>query len=117
MSSNPLSVGKSYRLLLPDGRALGRVTIERIVDEWAEGPFTAAPSFQEYRELFEREARMRHDQVIPLWEQAADAIEALQIEVAEEGQDIVHLGMRVFVEASEAGMAPPSMTPCWRVRL
>src|SRR3954469_19386930 len=75
----PLSVGKNYCLRLPDGRVLGHVRIERLVDWWAEGPFTPTSAFAEYRELFERETQMRRDQIIPLWEQAVDSIEALQI--------------------------------------
>lgn len=116
MNYTPLCINTTYKLLLPDGRLLGRVRVERMVDGWAEGPFTPMPLFEQYRELFEREARLRYDQIIPLWEQASDAIEELQIEVEEEERDAVHLGLRVFVEGNEAGMAPHSMTPYWRVR-
>ncbi len=106
-----LVLGKDYCLRLPDGRALGHVHIERLVDSWAEGPFTPAASFEEVRELFEREARLRHEQIIPLWEKAADAIEALGIRVIEEGEDPVHLHLRVFVEGNEAILGVPSLVP------
>jgi len=47
-----------------------------------------------------------HDQVIPLWEKAADDIDALAIEVVEEGQGVVQPRMRVFVEGDEAILGP-----------
>jgi hypothetical protein len=97
-----VSIGKNYCLRLPDGRALGHVRVERFTDSWAEGPFAPGPAFEEFRELFEREAELRHDQIIPLWEQAADAIEALQIQVVEEGKDPIQPRPRVFVEGNEA---------------
>jgi len=102
MTMHRFSVGKDYCLRLPDGRPLGHVHIERLVDSWAEGPFTPAAAFREFHELFEREARLRHEQMIPLWEQAADAIESLKLEVIEEGKGAVQAGVRVFVEGSEA---------------
>jgi hypothetical protein len=98
----PLSLGKDYCLRLPDGRALGHVRIERQEDCWAEGPFRPSPTFEEFRELFDREARLRHDQVIPLWEQAADAIESLKIQIVEEGEKVVQPRLLVFVEGNEA---------------
>src|SRR5262245_21674177 len=103
---NPLGIGKEYRLRLPDGRSLGRVRIARIEDDWAEGPFVAETAFSEFRELFEQEANLRKDQVIPVWEKAADQIEALRIQVI--GEDgVVHPRLRVFVEGSEVFLAPP----------
>ncbi len=111
---DPLSVGKSYCLGLPDGRALGHVRIERLEDSWAEGPFQPAPAFEEFRELFKREAQLRHDQVIPLWERAADAIAALQIEVVEEGKDTTCPRLRVFVEGNEAILGTELQAPCPR---
>src|SRR5713226_6996398 len=92
-----LTVGKEYCLRLPDGRALGHVHIERLVDSWAEGPFRPAKPFEEFRELFEREARLRHQQIIPLWEEVADQIEGLQIQVFEDGVGLVPERLRVFV--------------------
>src|SRR5262249_829207 len=97
-------------LRLPDGRALGHVRIDKIEDCWAEGPFTPTPFFEDYRELFVREARLRHDQIIPLWEQAADDIEALQIQVVEEGTENVRHRPVVYVDGNEAilGLGPSS---------
>jgi hypothetical protein len=103
----PLTVGKKYCLRLPDGRALGHVQIERFVDAWAEGPWTPGPAYEAYRSLFEREAQLRNDQVIPLWEQAADAIEALGIQVIEEGEKAPYPSLRIFVEGDEAIIGPP----------
>jgi hypothetical protein len=97
-----LTIGKNYCLRLPNGRSLGHVRIERTEDDWAEGPWTPAVDFAPYRELFEREAQLRHDQVIPLWEQAADAIESLGIEVLEVGDDTALRGLRISVENGEA---------------
>jgi hypothetical protein len=104
-----LSVGGTYALRLPDGRALGQVRVERVADGWVEGPFTPTPAFEDYRALFEREAQLRYDQVIPLWEELADAIEALRIDVVEEGGERVHPRLRVFIEGDEAilGTSPP----------
>jgi hypothetical protein len=104
---HPLAVGKNYCLRLSDGRALGHVRIERLEDPWAEGPFTPATAFAEFRQLFEREAELRKDQIIPLWEQAADAIEALGIQVIEEGGGSIHPGFRVFVEGDRAFVGTP----------
>lgn len=104
---NPLSIGKNYCLRLPDGRALGHVRIERYEDCWAEGSFTPSAAFESFRELFDREARLRHDQVIPLWEQAADAIEALGIQVVEEDKGPVRSRLTVFVEGNEAIIGSP----------
>ena len=84
VAMNPLTVGKSYVLRLPDGQVLGQVRIHRLEDGWAEGSFQSAPSFADVRGLFEEEARLRNDQIIPLWEGVADRIESLGIQVAGE---------------------------------
>jgi hypothetical protein len=97
-----VTLGKNYCLRLPDGRALGHVRTKRIEDPWAEGAFTQAPAFEEYRELFDREVRFRHEQIIPLWEQAADAIETLGIQVIAEEDNTPQPRLRVFVEGNEA---------------
>ena len=107
MDEHPLSIGKTYCLHLPDGRALGHVRIERLDDPWAEGPFRAAPAFAEFRALFERADELPRGQVIPLWEEAADALEALQIQVVEEEGGARHGGLRVFVVGDQACIAPP----------
>jgi hypothetical protein len=99
---NPLSVGRDYCLRLPDGRPLGHVRVLRVAEGWAEGPFLPAAPFEEFRELFQRETRLRRDQVIPLWGQAADEIEALGIQVVEEGKVPVAHRLKVFVEGDEA---------------
>jgi hypothetical protein len=99
---NSIAIGKNYCLRLPDGRALGHVRIERTKDSWAEGPFTPSPNFDEFRELFEREAHLRHQQIIPLWEGAVAALEALQIQVVEEGKGAFLKQMQVYVEGNEA---------------
>jgi hypothetical protein len=104
---HPLLIGKKYCLRLPDGRALGHVHIERLDDSWAEGPWVPAPAFEEFRQLFEREAQMRNDQVIPLWEETANAIADLGIQVIEEGQGVSHPQMRIFVDGNEAIIGPP----------
>jgi hypothetical protein len=108
---DPITVGKHYCLRLPDGRPLGHVRITRIEDGWAEGPFQPGQSFAEFAALFEREAQLRHDQIIPLWEEAADAIEALRIQVVEEGQGAVQGPLRIFVEGGEAILGPPLAAP------
>jgi hypothetical protein len=102
MIANPLLIGRNYCLRLPDGRALGHVRIERCEENWAEGPFCPSALFENYRPLFDREARLRRAQVIPLWEQAADEIEALGIQVVEEGNEMVQAHLKVFVEGDEA---------------
>lgn len=107
----PLAVGKDYCLRLSDGRTLGHVRIARIEDAWAEGSFQPGAAFAEFRELFSREARLRHDQLIPLWEEVADEIDGLGIEVVENGQEPVQAGMRVFIEGDEAILGPPSAVP------
>jgi hypothetical protein len=107
MNAHPLTVGKTYCLRLPDGRALGHVRVQSIADTWAEGPFTAAPAFAEFRELFERADQLARDQIIPLWEQAADAIDALHIQVIEEHGGTPHTGLRVFVAGDEASIGTP----------
>lgn len=104
---HPWTVGKDYCLRLPDGRALGHVHVTRLVDSWAEGPFTPAATFEEFREVFEREARLRQQQIIPLWEEAADAIEALGIQVIEEGKGPILPQLRVYVEGNEAILGAP----------
>jgi len=98
-------------LRLPDGRALGHVRVARLVNSWAEGPFTPLTDFEEFREIFEREARLRHEQIIPLWEQAADAIEALGIQIIEEGKGAVLPHLRIYVEGNEAILGAPLMIP------
>ncbi len=103
---NPLGIGKEYRLNLPDGRLLGRVRVERIEDDWAEGPLVPDAAFAEFRDLFQQEASLRNDQVIPLWEQAADRIEALDIRVVgEDGK--IYPGFRVYVDGNEVFLGPP----------
>jgi hypothetical protein len=107
MKTHPLSVGKTYCLRLPDGRVLGRVRIERLEDSWAEGPFVPTPAFAEFRELFERADELARDHIIPLWEKAADAIDALRIEVVEEQGEGGHSGLRVFIAENEASIGTP----------
>jgi hypothetical protein len=103
---NPLTIGKRYLLRLPDGRNLGRVRILKIEDDWAEGPFEAEEAFGELRPLFEEEAELRNDQIIPLWEKAADRIESLRIQVI--GEDgLVHSHLRIFIEGDEAFLSLP----------
>jgi hypothetical protein len=101
-----LTTGTTWLLRLPDGRTLGHVRIERTEDGWAEGPWSPTADFTPYRELFEREAQLRHDQVIPLWEQAADAIEALGIEVLEVGDKTALHGLQIHVENGAAILGP-----------
>ncbi len=107
----PFTVGKDYCLRLPDGRALGHVRVARLVDSWAEGPFTPSEDFEEFRGVFEQEALLRHQQIIPLWEEAADAIEALGIHVIEEGTGPVLPHLRIYLDGSEAILGPPLMIP------
>src|SRR5262245_55380565 len=104
---HPLSLSTVYCLLLPDGRALGHVQIEDLDDPWAQGPFTPSAAFEDFRELFEREARLRHDQVIPLWEEAADAIDALGMQVVEEVGSPVQPRLRILVKGNEAILGAP----------
>jgi hypothetical protein len=109
---HPLSVGKRYWLFLPDGRQLGQVSIERLVDYWAEGSFTPSVTFEDFRQLFDREARLRRAQIIGVWQNCADAIEALGIQIlGEDGQ--VHSRMTIFVEGNEAiiGIYRPGPLP------
>ena len=108
---HPLSIGKNYCLRLPDGSALGHVRIERFEDAWAEGPFTPSPAFERYRELFERETTLRRDQVIPLWEEAADAIDALKIQVVSESDGVIPSKLTVFVEGTEAMIGAQVLVP------
>jgi hypothetical protein len=108
---HPLKVGRRYCLRVPGGCALGHVFIKQMEDGWAEGPFTPTPDFEPFRELFERESRLRRDQVIPLWEETADAIEALGIEVLEEPTPVSHRGLRVFVEGNEATIGDRQEVP------
>jgi hypothetical protein len=103
---NSFTVGKTYSLRLPDGRVLGRVDVRGLSDGWAEGGFTPAGAFDSLRGLFEEEARLRNDQVIPLWEEAADRIDGLRIEAVGDGGD-VHFPVRVFIDGDEAFLAPP----------
>jgi hypothetical protein len=97
-----ITIGKDYCLRLPDGRALGHVCIARLVDSWAEGPFQPGQGFEEFRGLFEREAHLRREHIIPLWEEVADQIEDLQIQVFEEGKGAIPERVRVFIEGDEA---------------
>ncbi len=106
---NPLAIGKSYLLRLPDGQTLGQVRIQRLEDEWAEGPFRPSAAFAEVRNLFTEEAQLRNEQIIPLWESAADRIEALRIQVIDECVE-VHPHLRIFVEGNEAFLALPLKT-------
>jgi len=107
---HPLTVGQRYCLRLPNGRSLGHVHIKQLDNGWAEGPFVPTSDFEAFRDLFARESQLRHDQIIPLWEEAADAIEALGIEVTEEPGLVPHRGLRVFIEGDDAiiGTAQPS---------
>jgi len=107
MNTHPLSIGKTYCLRLADGRALGHVCVQRVEDSWAEGPFTPAPAYTEFRGLFDRADELARDQIIPLWEEAADAIDALHIEVVEEQGGTHHNGLRVFVAGNDASIGTP----------
>ena len=103
---NPLTIGKRYVLRLPDNHTLGRVHIRRLEDDWAEGSFTEDEAFAELRPLFEEEAELRNDQIIPLWEKAANRIESLRIQVVgEDGQ--VYSRMRIVIEGKEAFLSLP----------
>lgn len=103
---NPLTIGKKYVLRLPDSRVLGRVHILKVEDDWAEGSFEEDTAFAELRPLFEEEAELRNDQIIPLWEKAADRIESLRIQVVGvDGQ--VHSRLRIFIEGKEAYLSLP----------
>lgn len=103
---NLLTIGKSYVLRLADSRILGRVHIRKMEDDWAEGPFEEDKAFAELRPLFEEEAELRNDQIIPLWEKAADRIESLRIQViGEDGQ--VYSRLRLFIEGKEAFLSSP----------
>jgi len=97
----------SYRLQLPDGRLLGQLRITEMDEDWAQGPFEPTSVFAEFRELFERESELRHQQVIPQWEKAYDAIESLGIEVIAPDGRSVGPAMRVFVDDQTAFLAPP----------
>ncbi len=108
---HPITIGKNYCFRLSDGRSLGHLRIERMDDSWAEGPFVPSDTFEEFRELFEKEANLRRQQVIPLWEDAADAIEALQIQVIEEECGVAQPGFRVFIEGNEAILGAPLAVP------
>lgn len=108
---HPFVVGKDYCLRLPDGRTLGHVCIARLVDSWAEGRFSPSPEFEEFREIFERESRLRHEQIIPLWEQVADTIDALGIQVIEEGKGPVLPPLRIYVEGNDAILGAPLTIP------
>jgi hypothetical protein len=108
---HPFMVGKDYCLRLPDGRTLGHVCVARLVDGWAEGPFTPSATFEEYRQVFEREARLRHQQIIPLWEEAQDAIDALGIQIIEVGKGPLLPQMRIYVEGNEAILGAPLTIP------
>lgn len=106
---NPLTIGKNYVLRLPDNRIVGRVRILKLEDDWAEGSFQAGEAFADLRPLFDEEAELRNDQIIPLWEKAADRIESLRIQlVGEDGE--VHRRLRIFIEGDEVLLALP-LTP------
>jgi hypothetical protein len=92
---------------LPDDRALGHVRIEKLEDSWAEGPFMPGPAFAEFRELFERADALAKDQIIPLWEEAADAVDALHIQVVEDQGGTRYGGLHVFVVGDEAHIGTP----------
>ena len=61
--------------------------------------------------IFESEARLRHQQIIPLWEQAADAIDALGIQVIEEGKGPMPSDVRIYLEGNEAILGAPLTIP------
>jgi hypothetical protein len=107
MNASALVIGKSYCLRLPDGRSLGHVRVERLNDSWAEGPFTPTSTYAEFHQLFERADQLAKDQIVPLWEEAADAIDALGIQVIDDRAQTHHNGLRVFVIGSEASIGPP----------
>lgn len=107
---NPLVIGKNYVLRLPDNRTLGRVRILKMEDGWAEGPFQAEDAFADLRRLFDEEAQLRNDQIIPLWEGAADRIESLRLQVVDEDGK-VHSDWRIFIEGDEAFLALPLTLP------
>jgi hypothetical protein len=104
---HPLAIGKTYCLRLPDGRPLGHVQIAWIEDYWAGGAFAAGAAFEEFRPLFEREAELRKDQIIPLWEEAADDLESLHVQVVEDGVSDINAGVRIRVEGNEAFLGAP----------
>ncbi len=103
---NPLTVGKKYVLRLPDSRTVGRVLILKVEDDWAEGSFEEDEAFAELRPLFEEEAELRNDQIIPLWEKAADRIESLRIQVIGEDRQ-VYSHLRIFIDGKEAFLSLP----------
>jgi hypothetical protein len=103
---NPLTIGKSYLLRLPDSRILGRVHIVKMEDDWAEGSFEEDVAVTDLRSLFDEEAELRNDQIIPLWEKAADRIEFLRIHVFDENRN-VHPNLRIFIEGEEAFLGLP----------
>jgi hypothetical protein len=106
-TKHPLTIGRTYHLLVSDRRALGHVRIQRVEDSWAEGTFTPAPAFAEFREVFERADRLAREQIIPLWEEAADAIDALHLQVIEEHGGAPHTGLRIFIAGNEASIGTP----------
>lgn len=79
---NPLTIGKSYLLRLPDQRILGRVRILKVEEDWAEGAFAEDDAFAE------------------------DRIESLRIQVVDEDEK-VHPQLRVFIEGEEAFLGLP----------
>jgi len=104
---HPLILGKTYCLRLPNGQALGHVRLEKKVDDWLEGLFTPTTAFERFRPLFDREAELRYQQIIPLWEEARDAIKALDIQVVAEGEETPHSQLRIFVEGNEVIVGAP----------
>jgi hypothetical protein len=103
----PLILGNTYCLRLPNGQTLGHVRLEKKVDDWLEGPFTPTAAFEGFRLLFDREAELRYQQIIPLWEEARETIEALDIQVIGEGEETPHSQYRIFVEGNEAIVGAP----------
>jgi hypothetical protein len=100
-------VGKNYCLRLPDGRPLGHVWITWTEDSWAGGPFAPTAAFEGLRPLFQREAELRKDQIIPLWEEAAEAIENLHVQAIEEGTSDIQSGLRVRAEGDDIVLGAP----------
>jgi hypothetical protein len=96
---------------LSDGRPLGHLRAQQVEGEWAEGIFCPTPAFEVVRHLFEREAELARDQIIPLWEEAADAVDALQIQVVEEGTQQSFSRVRFHLEGNELFIGAELPTP------
>jgi hypothetical protein len=95
-------IGRRFGIRTRDGRRIGHVHIHRKDDPWLEGTFTPAPAFEDFRGLFETESSLRHDQVIPLWETAVDAIEGLGIQLEDEESRAVVPVVRFVLDQSDA---------------